>query len=307
MSYDGKALENLVRQIEELLLPDGFSVKGNSRIFNDDGVQIAEFDVEIRGRLGSTDIAWLIECRDRPGSGAAPTSWIEQLVGRRDHFGFNKVTAVSSTGFAGEATNYARESGIELRTVADIRAEDVVSWLGLQHIHRHEQVTHLEAATLFVADGESSNHTSALAQRLQGCTGDTTILRSSESGELISFTHAFHAAVFSRESLFDDVQPNDAGKPIRVRARYPNDKSHFIVDTECGPVRIKEIGFRGKLLVRETDVPIASLQEYRRAESGDRISQTASFPLEVHGTRFSLELHNLADTGETHVVLRKIS
>jgi hypothetical protein len=94
MSKDGKFLENLVRQIEELLLPNGFSVKANSRVFNDEGIQIAEFDIEIRGRLGSADISWLIECRDRPAGGPAPGSWIEQLVGRRDRFGFNKVTAV---------------------------------------------------------------------------------------------------------------------------------------------------------------------------------------------------------------------
>ena len=72
MIKDGKSLEALVRQIEELLLPTGFKVTSNERIYNDEGIQIAEFDVEVRGKLGTTDIAWLIECRDRPGSGPAP-------------------------------------------------------------------------------------------------------------------------------------------------------------------------------------------------------------------------------------------
>ena len=107
MSGEGQHLENLVRQVEELLLPKGFSVAGNSRVYNDENVQIAEFDIEVRGRLGSTYISWLIECRDRPGSGPAPGSWIEQLVGRRDRFRFSKVTAVSTTGFALGAEEYA--------------------------------------------------------------------------------------------------------------------------------------------------------------------------------------------------------
>jgi len=72
MSPDGKQLEALVAFVEEALVPPGFEVKANSRVFNDEGVQIAEFDIEIRGKVGSTTIAWLIECRDRPGQGAAP-------------------------------------------------------------------------------------------------------------------------------------------------------------------------------------------------------------------------------------------
>ena len=80
-------------------LPVGFEVKSNERVFNDGGIQIAEFDIEIRGKVGTTMIAWLIECRDRPAQGAAPGSWIEQLVGRRNRFGFNKVTAVGVSEF----------------------------------------------------------------------------------------------------------------------------------------------------------------------------------------------------------------
>ena len=112
MANDGKQLERLVAFVERTLLPHGFEVKTDTRMYNDAGVQIAEFDVEIRGRLGSTDIAWLIECRDRPGQGPSPGSWIEQLVGRRSRFGFNKVTAVSTTGFAEGAVGYARDEGI---------------------------------------------------------------------------------------------------------------------------------------------------------------------------------------------------
>jgi hypothetical protein len=304
---DGRTLEHLVRQIEELLLPAGFSVTGNTRVYNDGGVQLAEFDVEIRGRLGSTDLAWLIECRDRPGDGPAPGSWIEQLVGRRDRFGFNKITAVSTTGFAEGAAEYARESGIELRTVSDIQPEDVASWLGLQSMQSVTRIAHLTDARLILADDEPEPNRIALAEKLRQCTGDTKILRASDSGNLVSGSEAFLAAVLSQESLFDDLQPNGPRRSVHVRASYPNDRSHFTVDVGSGSVRIHEILFAGELFIRQSDVPIEALREYRRDPHGQRISQTAMFPVEAHGMRFSLEFHNLADTGQTHVLLRRVS
>src|SRR6516225_6347706 len=100
MAKDGKQLEGLVRYIEEQLLPMGFKVEPNVRVYDEDGDQTGEFDVQITGKLGAGSIRWLIECRDRPSSGPQPGAWIEQLVARRDRFNFDKVTAVSTTGFA---------------------------------------------------------------------------------------------------------------------------------------------------------------------------------------------------------------
>lgn len=136
MSNDGSQLEAIVAFVERTLVPQGFDVKTNQRVYNDEGIQIAEFDVEVRGKIGTTAIAWLIECRDRPGSGPAPGSWIEQLVGRRARFGFNKVTAVSTTGFAAGAVEFARPQGIELREVASLTPGAFSSWLKLQAMNQ---------------------------------------------------------------------------------------------------------------------------------------------------------------------------
>src|SRR5258708_4022132 len=59
---DGKQLEELVACVEQMLFAPGLNVTTNRRVYNPDGVQIAEFDIEIRGKVGSTDFAWLIEC-----------------------------------------------------------------------------------------------------------------------------------------------------------------------------------------------------------------------------------------------------
>ena len=116
----GKDLESLVRRLEELLIPDGFDIGVNRRVLDDDGVQLAEFDIEIRSVAGLRSVSWLIECRDRPSQGAAPSSWIEQLVGRRELHHLDQVIAVSTTGFSEPAIRLARQANIVLRRVENV-------------------------------------------------------------------------------------------------------------------------------------------------------------------------------------------
>ena len=61
----GKKLELLVKAVEEILLPRGFEVVQNKKVFDETGTQIAEFDLEIKRSVSSTEYRWLIECRDR--------------------------------------------------------------------------------------------------------------------------------------------------------------------------------------------------------------------------------------------------
>lgn len=304
MKTDGKQLENLIRQIEELLLPQGFVVQCNRRIHNDAGVTVAEFDVEISGRVGSVDMNFLVECRDRKDP--APASWIEQLVGRRDRFGFNKVMAVSTAGFAPGAKEYADQVGIELRTVADMRVEELPCWLGLRHVTQTVHRFKLDAARLVPGDGEPEERIEALRVLLESATGDDRLLRAVDTGERVSLPSAFRGALRDRDEACAGLTPNGPGKSIKVRARYPHDESHFVVDTNCGPVRIREILFRGEVRIEQIQIPFEALKEYRRDSTGETIAQVVSFPLEHDGSKFALEMHNLADTGETHVLLRKL-
>lgn len=119
----GHALEDLVRRIESHLLPEGYSVRMNERTFDEDGTPVGEFDIIIEGPVGSSNVKWLIECRDRPSVGKAPASWLQQLIGRRVQFHFDRVFAVSTTGFSNGAKRLAAREHIYLRTVSKI--EDI--------------------------------------------------------------------------------------------------------------------------------------------------------------------------------------
>jgi len=129
---DGRDLEQVVARIEQILAPSGVQVESRDVVVSEDGTTEAELDIVLRGMVGSSAINWLVECRDRPSSGPAPASWIEQLVGRRDRFNFDKVIAVSTTGFSSPAVRYAQEKGIHIRAVT--RLEDISDDLFVQNL-----------------------------------------------------------------------------------------------------------------------------------------------------------------------------
>lgn len=308
MPADGKQLEGLVAFVEQTMLPAGFKVETNQKIFNDDGVQIAEFDVKIRGKVGTTEIAWLIECRDRPAAGPAPGSWIEQLFGRRSRFGFNKVTAVSTTGFAPGAIAFAQKEGIELREVKALTPEEFRDWLLIRHIEHRENVTRLDHASLLVNKEESDERKQALLEVIASESSGVPLLRNSKTGAKVSTAAAFASAVQEPGNLFDGLAPNGEGRKIRLRVKYANQSDHFVVETKLGPVRIEEIIYLGELSVKERLVPIAITAEYRDAETGNVISQVAAFePQEMHGMKFSLEMHRMGENGETHIIMRRLA
>ena len=123
---DGKNLEELVTEFQKLVLKAGKNVEVNKK-FYDQGIQIAEFDIFITFKSDIGDHKWLIECRDRPSQGAAPVSWIEQLIGRKVLHGFDRVIAVSTTGFSAGAMLCAEKGSIELRTVSEVEMPE--NWL----------------------------------------------------------------------------------------------------------------------------------------------------------------------------------
>ena len=234
MSNTGKLLERFVEQIEKILIPHGFTVTPNDRVFNDDGVQIAEFDIEIEGKVGTTNFKWLIECRDRPTQGSAPSAWIEQLVGRRDRFNFDKVIAVSTTGFAEGAQEYAEESGIEIRTVTETDVEQIRDWFLLDKISLYKKSGILEHASLNLDENESEDTKRAVLEILNENKTDSKLLLSTETGDQITVAMAFTLAA-AGQNLYEDLIPKGGSKKIIFRVSYPLDNSHYVVETNKSP------------------------------------------------------------------------
>ena len=109
-----------------------------------------------------------------------------------------------------------------------------------------------------------------------------------------------------KPEAYDDVVPGKP-KPFLLTVSYPDDRAHFLVDTNAGAVRIRQIVFRGVLTKTRTEIPLSGTLEYAHSGSGESISQSASFEFEALGAKLSFELHKLTgSSGATHLVLRKI-
>ena len=303
MSNTGKLLERFVEQIEKILIPHGITVTPNEKVFNEDGVQVAEFDIEIEGKIGTTEFKWLIECRDRPTQGSAPSAWIEQLVGRRDRFNFDKVIAVSTTGFAEPAKQYAEESGIEIRTVTETDIEQIRDWFLLDKMTLCKRSGNLEHARLIVDEGESEETKQALLELLANNSPDEKLLLSTETGEHIDVAMAFVLAANVIDGLYDDISQGGGSKKVILRVIYGKGDSHYVVETNLGFVRINEILFKGEITVVLEEIPVAQIKKYTSISSGEEIATTANFNISVQGKSIDLSFNRIAETGETHILL----
>lgn len=308
MPKDGKRLEALVAYVENVLVPDGFTVTNNSDVRDADGIPIAEFDVEIRGVLGTTEIAWLIECRDRPSEGPAPASWVEQLIGRRVRFNLSRVTAVSTTGFSRPAIELANAQGIELREVAALTPEDFSDWLKLRYLTQlkpHIDFTGGHVRVCPPADATEEQR-EALGEALRNAAGVTPLLVPSDDSPAITVPDAINAAINFDPRCVGDIRPNDPPKPVSIRFQYTNPEGRYRINTALGPVAIAEIQFVGHYAIKETLIPLADTSQYSHVGTGKPISQIASFRVESSNRKLSIELHRIEKTGETHVLVRPL-
>jgi len=304
----GKDLERLVREVEETLLPEGFSVSANEHAFGDEGNQLAEFDIQITGNLGSTFIKWLIECRDRPSQGAAPGSWIEQLVGRRHRFGFNKVTAVSTTGFAKGAEKYAREEGIELRIVEQLTADSITDWLLISELDVTKYLGTLHHAELIPDDSEvEQSIIESLRTYIRKAKAEHKILTDKRNGRMVSMSAAWQEIINTNRQFFDGLVPNGPTRQAKIRVNYTNPAKRYQVSTDEGPIDIVQIVFRAELSIVYNKVPVSKITQYSKALKQEVIAQSAHFEIEAGDKTIDLTLRNFGKKDKTLVSVRLAS
>lgn len=305
MSSDssGQDLEAFVKFVESIDLPDGFSVSTNRKILSDCGDIEAEFDILIEGNLGTSKFVWLIECRDRPSSGPAPASWIEQLDGRRSRFNFSKVTAASTTGFSSPARKLGKETGIDLRSVKTLSEAEFSDWLSVTTYKQINQLAELDSANIHVDDGVDGLLELAIAERLRNLIVGEKFLVSTKDGQACEPKDAFLALV-QQNNLFARIVEDNVKLPVTLNAVYTNDEDCFSIQTKLGPYRVPGIEFSGFIFRQTIEVPLVSVRSYSDSSDGTEFSQTASFEAQnIAGHRYALNVHRRRLTGETKLVL----
>jgi hypothetical protein len=298
----GKSLEILVRVVEEILLPKGFNVTVRERVYNDESIQIAELDVIVTGRLGSTQLNWLIECRDRPSDGPVPGSWIEQLVGRRDRFKFNKVTAVSTTGFSAGAIEYADEAGIEIRSVDEISEQVVSDWFRATEMHVTVSRGDLAGISLFLSPKISEEKKERYLEILGQISMKDEFLTHTGTSSLVSFHDAWQQVLNENKHLFNGIEPEGEPRSAKVMVNYTNPDSRYRIEFEGDRYQVERILFDASLSVEVMDLPIAKIVEYSDVGEGKSISQSIHFDLELEDKSMDIAIHRVAGSSNAFIL-----
>ena len=298
----GKQFERFVAFLEGLELPEGFKLEHGKRIRGSDGVDEAEFDILISGSVGSAEFQWLIECRDRPSGKAAPASWVEQLVGRRDRFNLNKVTAVSTRPFSQPAIRLAEQKGIDLRVVKSVIPDEFSTWLVMKHYLHTTNFSALDHVQIIVPEDLGDKLDRAMTARFQEFDAGEAFLVASNN-ESCRPADVFRE-IASNEGLFDDLTANGPKKRVRVVAQYPDPDNRYRISTDAGFVGVERIEFSGELFCVEEVVPLETVSEYQKAGSGEAITQTASFgTVAINDSNWAMRLVRDVESDVTKVML----
>ncbi|KAA3646578.1 MAG: hypothetical protein DWQ07_10245 [Chloroflexi bacterium] len=303
MANSGELLENLVSSVERILLQKGFDVETRKRVFNDDGTQIAEFDVIVSGKLGSTQIEWLIECRDRPSDGPAPGSWIEQLVGRRNRFGFNKVTAVSTTGFSKNAIDYANESGIELREVSDSSKQAIEDWFQVEHMTLVHNKGDLTSVQIFLANDVSQQQESEFQNLLKTVSSEDKVLIHIDTKNDLSILDAWQGILNQQKQIFDGVDPGGEPKHISIIANYQNPESRYAINLNEELIHVEQIHFEANLTASLEAVPIHRITQYSQNLNKASLAQSVHYRMNIDKKKMNLAITRVEGENQTYLVL----
>ena len=302
MVSKGKSLELLMKQIEELCIPSGFCISANEKAFDDSGNQVAEFDITISGKVGTTFFKWLIECRDRPSDGPAPNSWIEQLAARQERFTFNKVIAVSTTGFAKGIKKYAKARGIELRSVKKISADGIAEWLKMSELNFNlcwGVINHIT----FVA--KSKPMTEAI-QSIMSLVAEKDVYNKqifiNSTGVKMSMRNVWVSVLNANPQLFDGLSSDTEPKRrtvLQIPFEPPTDQ--YYVLTDIGPIEIVRLIVDAELSVTNKKVPLKEVTQYTNLSDQKVIAQSAHFETVCYDQTIDVTFHKVVDKQQTYI------
>jgi hypothetical protein len=299
MVRPGRALEQLVAELERVLGPTDVVITSPDKIVGRLSKQEREVDVSLRASVRSAQILVIIECRDRQG--AQDVRWVEELTGKREDVGADKAIAVSPTGFSAAAQNMARVKGIDLRTFTDITAPEVFRWLGLNTVT--VSVRHIEFTKFRFGVGEDALQPAAEVLSALSAPGAATapILRSKVDGSLTSMHEMWGR--FPKGELFKDL-PADTRKPVTLNMVFPDPDDRYQIMTTGGIRDVADAEISGEIWYELREVPLTRYYEYL-GEAGALV-QTAEVELEHQGARIAFGLNATADSSKFSVTARRL-
>jgi hypothetical protein len=114
--------QNLVEYIYSRVTPIGGKVTECAELVEDGSSTKREIDILIEYKIAGIELKIAVECRDR--SRDETVEWIDALVGKYSRLRVNKIVAVSSSGFSGEAERKAHAHNIDTITAEEAARVD---------------------------------------------------------------------------------------------------------------------------------------------------------------------------------------
>lgn len=242
-----RAFEQLVQRIEAVLLPQGATIESPAKITDADGTS-REVDVVIAHRVGTSDIRIGLECRKRRSR--ADKTWIEQLSGKRQSLGLNHIIAVSRTGFSRTAIKAAQRFHVDLRSVRELRTDEIATWLNLQQVSMNNVLWEPEGAWIVfcedeAATGEKMRRLTADYRRwrFSGVVGDRQ-LAADEAVRILVAPHTRLLNIRDRAEHRAELKIGLAGRGIRVHC------DQLVAGVEEVRVRVRYWGVDGPASLR---------------------------------------------------------
>jgi hypothetical protein len=253
MARMGRDLERVISLLEGSLPQSGIQLKSPDFLPDKDTGALREVDISLRGRIGSSDILAIIECRDRDAT--ADVTWIEQVITKRNSVNADKAMAVSSSKFSKPATLKAKKYNIVIRTLDEIDPADITELFfkrpymliytlqsKILHIHMPHQQSP-EGKEIDIVD---------------------PIFKRKIDNKLVSFNDIWINILNDISSNIQKEIPLNGTKiQCKIIYNFPNVQYSFQASTKSGDLNIESLIIYAFLWFTEQKVPSTSLKEYR--------------------------------------------
>ena len=288
MAKAGRDLEELVETLESLLAGTGVELRSPEFIQGKNSKTLREIDVTLRSRIGSTPVLVMMECRKR--GRIQDVQWIDEIAGKKDDVGADKAVAVARKGFTAAARNAAEFRGIELRTLGDVDAASLSSWLNTDTLTVKTRYSAPRDVKIFASASAAPDLMSAAADVLgHPDVTNEAILKVMSEGRMISIAELLRDCPKPDSIL--NLEPGEV-KINAVSLHRPDPASWLAVVTPAGDLDLDSIRIEGEFWVEHREVP-ASRYEYRSADG--LLADGALAEFEQNGSTVKVGLHSVPD------------
>jgi Restriction endonuclease len=309
MPRKGRALEQLVAELERVLGPTDVVIQSPEFIVGRNTGELREVDVTLRTKAGSSDLLVMIECRDRKRKqGTARiegTEWIEQVASKQEDVGANKAVAVCPGGFTKGARRLAEAKQIDLRTVVSVTAPEVFGWLRLETVsYRHWNMEY-RAIRFGVQEGHRLELEPELSEGLSSPNpGLVPVLVRRADGKPVSVHDVWNTV--RKDEVFAGLEPDKQHEvTVTFSIDGDGDPPPYQIRTVDGLADIVGLELGGLLDYTEHELPISRFREY--VDESGALVQTAEVDVHHEGARLVFGLNATPDRRRHSVTVRRVN